>query len=288
MSDYPSPFIPHAIELDGHRLSYIDEGKGRTIVMLHGNPTWSFMYRRMIARLAPGYRVIAPDHMGCGLSDKPQAYPYVLETHIQNLERLLATLNIQKLTLMVHDWGGAIGMGYATRHPEQIESLIIFNTAAFRSRRMPWRIRLCGLPLLGPLLVQGLNGFARAALSMAVTRPLSPEIKRGLLAPYDSWQNRVAILQFVRDIPMSSRHPSWQTLVDIEAGLAELRDKPVLLVWGGKDFCFNRGFYDRWLEIFPNAKATYLDEVGHYLLEDAFEQVTPLVEQFLQDHPDNP
>lgn len=276
------PYPPRRIEVNGHAMAYVDEGQGPVVVLLHGNPTWSFMYRHLINALRDRYRVIAVDHLGCGNSDKPQDYPYRLADHIDNLEVLLEKLGITRATLVMHDWGGAIGMGYAVRHPKRIASLVLCNTAAFPARRMPRRIRLCRLPLLGTLAVRGLNLFARAALSMAVQQPLSAAIKNGFLAPYDSWHHRKAVLRFVQDIPMGPRHPSWPTLVAIEQGLGQFRHTPVLLAWGGKDFCFNRAFLTKWREIYPQAESRCFKQAGHYVFEDAHLEIEPLIRAFLE------
>jgi haloalkane dehalogenase len=235
----------------------------------------------VIKALSGRYRVIAVDHIGCGFSDKPAGHPYRLADHIDNLDRLLDALGVERCRLVVHDWGGAIGMGWATRHPERVVATVVLNTAAFRSTRMPWRIGICRVPLLGALLVRGLNGFARGATVMAVARPMRPEIARGFLAPYNSWANRVALHRFVQDIPMGPKHPSWPTLVAVEQGLAGLADKPMLICWGGRDFCFNETFYQEWRRRFPRAEAHYFKEAGHYVLEDAFAQILLLIERFL-------
>lgn len=277
------PFTPKTVSINGHNLSYLDEGQGPAIVMLHGNPTWSFFYRNLVLALRSGFRVVVPDHMGCGLSDKPQAYPYTLATHIDNLTSLILHLGLSDISLMVHDWGGAIGLGFAGRHPEQIRSLVITNTAAFCSSRLPWRIRLCRLPWLGALLVRGLNGFAGPALRMAVTHKLPPAVARGYLQPYDSWRHRVAVHAFVRDIPLSASHVSWSTLVEVEQNLPKLRNKPMLILWGGKDFCFNDWFYGEWVRRFPEARRRYFAEAGHYLLEDAGSEIEVLAGDFFRE-----
>ena len=154
------PFESHYLSLAGHKYHYVDEGTGDPLVMLHGNPTWSFYYRALIAEFRNRHRVIAPDHMGCGLSGKPQDYPYTLEQHIANLEALLDSLKLERVTLFLHDWGGPIGMGYAVRHPERVKRFVIFNTAAFPAPRIPFRINICKLPLFGTIVVRGFNAFA--------------------------------------------------------------------------------------------------------------------------------
>jgi haloalkane dehalogenase len=282
------PFKSHYIEIDGHRLHYIDEGQGSVVVAVHGNPTWSFYYRNVISSLRKSYRVIALDNIGCGFSDKPQDYIYDLNHHIENLSTLLSALKIEKCSLMVHDWGGAIGMGYAVRNPHAIEKIIVLNTAAFRSRRIPFRIRVCRWPIIGDILVRGLNGFAWPATFMAVTRKMDNTTKKYYLLPYDSWKNRIAVHRFVKDIPLNASHPSYQTLVEIEEGLAVLHrlNIPMLLLWGGQDFCFTQDFFQEWLQRFPSAEAHLFHEFGHYILEDGYSTLLPLMSNFLAPHAD--
>ncbi len=262
--------------------SYIDEGVGKVIIMLHGNPTWSFYYRNLVLLLKENYRIVVPDHIGCGLSDKPQDYQYLLKNHIKNIEILLKQLEIETFSLVMHDWGGAIGMGLARNHPNHVESLVIMNTAAFRSNKIPLRIQLCRIPVLGDLLVRGLNGFARNAVTMAVKNKMNRETMEGFLAPYDSWRNRIGILRFIQDIPLAPNHPSYDTLTDIENSLKQFSKTPIMLLWGGKDFCFTRHFYDQWLKRFPHAESKYFPQGGHYLLEDEYEAIGPLLKNFFK------
>ncbi len=275
------PFQPRQLEIDGHTLSYLDEGQGPVVVMVHGNPSWSYLYRNLVSGLRDRYRCLVPDHLGCGFSDKPADYPYRLSNHIENLEHLLEALGVARCILIVHDWGGAIGMGWAVRHPERVAGVVVLNTAAFRSSRIPLRISLCRWPILGSLLVRGLNGFARAATFMAVTRPMRPEIAAGFLAPYDNWRHRIAVLRFVEDIPMDSDHPSWATLATVENSLSLLQSCPMLLCWGGRDFCFNDTFFEEWRKRFPAAEAHYFSDAGHYVLEDGMAEILPLIQGFL-------
>lgn len=280
------PFSSNFIDLDGHRLHYIDEGQGPAVVAVHGNPTWSFYYRKVISQLEKNFRVIAPDNMGCGLSDKPQNYPYTLDKHIENLSRLLEKLAIKECSLIVHDWGGAIGMGYAVRHPQSIKKVIILNSAAFRSRNIPFRIAVCKWPLFGELLVRGLNGFAWPATFMAVTKSMNSITKEYYLRPYDSWKNRIAIHRFVKDIPLHHNHPSYTTLVEIEKGLANLDTLkiPFLILWGSKDFCFTEKFYQQWKRFFPNAEAHLFRDYGHYVLEDGYQELKVYIQSFFKIH----
>ncbi|BCL60875.1 haloalkane dehalogenase [Desulfomarina profundi] len=225
---YPEyPFKSRFLSLKDGNLHYIDEGQGPVVIMVHGNPTWSYYYRRLISLLRKQYRVIAPDHLGCGLSDKPADYQYNLAGHIDNLAELLKHLKIKRFSMVVHDWGGAIGFGYAVDHPEMIERLVVMNSAAFRSNRMPLRIGICRIPLLGDFLVRKLNGFAGSARFMAVRKKLPEKVAAAYLAPYDSWENRIAVFRFVKDIPMNKRHPSYNRLVAIENGLERLKKRNI-------------------------------------------------------------
>ena len=271
-------------------MHYIDQGPrdAPALVMLHGNPTWSFYYRHLIRPLAEHWRVIVPDHIGCGLSAKPRNYAYRLAQHIDNLERLINHLELRSLRLVVHDWGGAIGMGYAVRHPDNVAGFVVFNTAAFNVPVCPLRIRVCRIPGLGALLVRGLNGFSRAALQFATSQPdrFTAQVKAGYLAPYDSWSNRVAVHAFVRDIPLETDHPSRSTLDQIESGLAGLSGHPAILIWGADDFCFTQAtFLPIWRTHFPNAQCHVLEHAGHYVVEDAHERILPLMNKFLGQTP---
>ena len=276
------PFKPHYLSVGGPRMHYVDEGQGPAVVMLHGNPTWSFYYRELISGLCDQYRVIAPDHVGCGLSDKPQRYAYTLATHIENLERLLERLKLEEFTLVVHDWGGAIGFGYACRHPERVRRFIIFNTAAFFGR-IPVRIRVCRVPIFGMLAVRGLNGFARAAVRMACKdrRRMTGAVQAGYLLPYADFRSRIAIHRFVQDIPTSSSHPTYPLMRSIETALSQLRDRPMLICWGMRDFCFTEAFLDGWIDRFPEAQVHRFADAGHYVVEDAGEAILPLIQGFL-------
>jgi haloalkane dehalogenase len=275
-------FAPHYLALEAARYHYLDEGAGLPLLLVHGNPTWSFYWRKLILALRPRFRLIAPDHIGCGLSDKPVNYRYSLEKHIENLCRLIAELDLRDVTLVAQDWGGVIGLGAVLRERSRFARIVLSNTAAFRSRQMPWRIRICRTPILGALLVRGLNGFARAALHMAMAHPerLTPAARAGYLAPYDSWARRIAIERFVDDIPMRPRHPSYPTLLEIERGLPSLADLPTELIWGMKDWCFTPAFLERFLEFWPHAEVHRLANAGHWALEDETDTVIRLIEQF--------
>ena len=279
------PYASNNLTLpNGTKMHFVDEGAGPVVLMLHGNPTWSFYYRDLIRQLsASGYRCIAPDHIGCGLSDKPKDYNYTLAQRIEDIESLIDHLGIRQFSLILHDWGGAIGCGVAGRKPDAIEKLVLLNTGAFLTKRIPLRIAAIKLPYLGEAIIRGLNGFARPATNMAAKIPLNPTVKRGMLWPYRCWADRVAIWNFVKDIPLHKRHPSYDTLAEVQAGLAKLVDKPVQLIWGAKDFCFNLHFHSRFQTYFPKAKSVVYPKYGHYILEDAGKDAWQKIEDFLNE-----
>lgn len=279
------PFESQFLDLSGNRYHYVDEGQGSPLLMVHGNPTWSFYWRNLITAFRPHHRVVAPDHIGCGLSSKPQQYRYCLQQHIDNLRQLIRELDLRDITLIVHDWGGAIGLGAALAEPERIGKLILFNTGVFPPPFVPLRIRLCRTPLLGSWALRRHNLFARAAVRMATEKPdgLSPEVAAGLLAPYDSWANRIAIDCFVRDIPFSRKHPTWSTLATLETGLSQFADRPVQLIWGMRDWCFRPSCLERLQAAFPQAEVHRLPDAGHYVVEDAHAEIVGRVERFLAE-----
>jgi len=276
------PFASHELLLNNSRYHYIDEGQGRPLLFVHGNPTWSFYWRNLIQPLRQQFRCLAVDHMGCGLSEKPANFNYRLTSHIENLATLMERLDLTNVTLLVHDWGGAIGLGAALQAPHRVQQLVLFNTGAFPPPFVPWRIAVCRTPLFGEVAVRGLNLFARAALCMAVAYPerMTPEVRSALLAPYDSWTNRIAIQRFVDDIPFTRRHPTWQVLERIERELITLSHLPTLVFWGMKDWCF-RSCLERLLQSFPHAEVHRLEDASHYVVEDAHERIVPILQRFL-------
>lgn len=267
----------------GFEMSYIDQGEGHPVIMVHGNPTWSFFYRSVVETLAGNFRCIVPDHIGCGLSEKPKhGYKYILDQRIKDLGELVDSLEIDRFDLIVHDWGGAIGIGMALQRFPRLRRLAILNTAAFVDSRIPRRILLCRFPVLGRVIVQGFNGFAGPATKMAVSKSKLPEpVRRGYLYPYRSWSNRKAVFQFVKDIPMHITHRSFNRLLEIENGLLKLRSIPVALFWGGKDFCFTDHFMERWKRFIPGATVIHYENAGHYILEDEKEKVCTGIQEFV-------
>ncbi len=278
------PFASHWLPLKAGRYHYVDEGAGEPLLFVHGNPTWSFYWRDLVAAFRGERRAIAVDHLGCGLSDKPADYPYRLADHIDNLVALIDRLELRNITLLGHDWGGAIGLGAAARRPEAFARFVLFNTGAFLGMRCPWRIRVCRTPGLGALAVRGLNGFLQAAFRMATTRPqwFRGAVRAGYLAPYGNWAERVAIHRFVQDIPLAASHPSYPVLAEIEASLPRLASRPTLLAWGMQDWCFTPAFLERFIEFFPQAEVLRLPGAGHWVVEDAADEVRAAVAAFLE------
>lgn len=284
------PFVGRYFDRGGIKLHYLDEGAGEPVVMVHGNPTWSFFFRKLVTRLKPGNRVIVPDHIGCGFSDKPtdERYAYTLKSRVDDLEQLLDGLGLkQGLTLLVHDWGGAIGMAYAARWPERIKRLVILNTAAFHppaDKTVPWPIRLARTFPWGPLLVRGLNAFSLGAAYTAAIKPLPRNVRQAYIAPYNNWANRIAVLRFVEDIPLNAAEPAYDVITQAEKGLERFNGVPALICWGGKDFVFDEWYLQEWMRRLPQAEVRRFPKAGHYILEDEAEGVAEAVLGFLKRH----
>jgi haloalkane dehalogenase len=282
----------HDLVRNGLRYHYLDEGDGEPVVMVHGNPSWSFYYRRLVEALSPSYRTIVPDHIGCGFSDKPgdAAYAYTLKSRVDDLEALLDHLGVDGgVTLVMHDWGGMIAMAYAARYPERIARLVILNTAAFRlppAKPFPWPLWACRATPLSAWLVRGLNLFVRGTARIGCKQhPMPRDVREAYAAPYDSWANRIAIHRFVQDIPLRPGDRCFETVTDVESRLALLAGLPTFVGWGMKDFVFDHHFLAEWERRFPRAEVHRFPHAGHYVLEDASEALVPLVASFLAAHP---
>jgi haloalkane dehalogenase len=285
------PFTSHYLDIDGLKYHYVDEGSGEPIVMVHGNPTWSFYFREMIKALSPYYRTIVPDHIGCGLSDKPggNSYNYRLKNRVDDIEALIEHLGIkEKMTLVLHDWGGFIGMAYAVRHPDRIGRLVILNTAAFlppADKSLPRILEFIRvLKPLAAIAVLGFNLFARGALVKCSYKGLQGDVKSGLIAPYNCWGNRIATLKFVQDIHLTDENPSYATVEQLGNNLEIFSALPTLICWGEHDFVFDLDYLGEWRRRFPDAEVHRFPDAGHYVLEDVSEKIIPLVKDFLKRH----
>jgi haloalkane dehalogenase len=277
------PFESHYLRLQsGHRIHYLDEGHGPPLLMLHGNPTWSFYYRNLVSGLRSHYRCIVPDHLGCGLSDKPQNWTYRIRAHADNVAELLMTLDPGPVTLVAHDWGGPIGYLAATSNPDRFARFVTFNTAT-TLLPLPRLLSMLQLPGLGSIVIRGLNGMVRAGLlSTALSQgAIAPDVRAGYLLPYDSWANRIALLRFVEEIPLTKRHPNRALLRELGALPAFGSGRPHLVVWGLRDPVFHRGYLSAWRQRFPDAEVHVFEDASHWVVEERWERIIPLMQEFL-------
>ncbi|WP_321531846.1 alpha/beta fold hydrolase [uncultured Desulfuromonas sp.] len=285
------PFQGNTLTLANNlRYHYLDEGQGDPVVMVHGNPSWCYYYRHLAVALSASHQVIVPDHIGCGLSDKPDdsRYRYTLEQRIDDLETLLDHLQIKEnITLVVHDWGGMIGMAYATRYPERIKRCVVLNTGAFHlppSKPLPKALKLCRDSKLGAFLVRGFNAFSRGAAWVGCKiNPMPPALRAAYMAPYNTWNNRIATLRFVQDIPLDPSDRAYAEVSRVADNLHLLADKPMFIGWGEKDFVFDHHFLAEWQKRFPNAQYHTWPRGGHYILEDVGDELIPLICRFIQE-----
>jgi len=286
------PYEPKWFDSAQGRMHYIDEGEGRPVVMVHGNPTWGYLYRNFVGPVTDaGYRVIVPDHLGFGRSDKPDDPDlYRVPRHAERLDALLESLDLHDATIVVQDWGGPIGLSWATNHPERVRSLFILNTFAHRMRedvKLPVIVRMFRMPGAGELMVKGGHLFVRGFMfqaGVAHKDRLTADVKRAYLAPHDSWSKRTPVLVFPREIPAGPGDPTSEFGGVIEDRLIEhFRDKPVHIAWPMKDPAFTPDTLDDlWLDTFPDAEVTRIDDASHYVQEDAFEILVPELVEFLK------
>jgi len=295
------PYEPKWFDSPDGRMHYIDEGPrgGRPVVMVHGNPTWGYLYRNFVGPLvAAGHRAIVPDHLGFGRSDKPADRElYRVPRHAQRLDALLESLDLHGATVVPQDWGGPTGLYWATRHPERVDALFILNTYAHGFRRdalppgkdkvpLPLPLHLFRMPVIGEVLVQGLDAFKRGFLfgqGVVHRERLTPTVKRAYRDVHAGWAERLAILVFPREIPVTGEGPVVEMTTAIEAALKEhFRSKPVHVAWAMKDVAFLPSYLETlWLDTFPEATVTRLDDAGHYLQEDAHEHIVPELVRFV-------
>jgi cis-3-alkyl-4-acyloxetan-2-one decarboxylase len=283
------PYAQRRAEVGGHTMAYVDEGSGPPVLLVHGNPTWSFYYRSLLAALPPlGLRAIAPDHIGMGRSDKPdaRAYPHTLSRRVADLGEFVDGLGLtEPLSLVVHDWGGAIALSWAVENLERVDRLVVLNTGAFPlppGKRVPWMLQTARLPVVGDLAVRRLNAFSRGAVVMGSgQRWLPAEARAGLLAPYDRPEHRVAVSRFVQDIPVRTSDPAHPVLARTEQRLPLLQDRPTLVCWGMKDPVFDEVVLDHLVSLLPQSEVHRFPDAGHFVLEDAADRIVPLVTRFL-------
>jgi cis-3-alkyl-4-acyloxetan-2-one decarboxylase len=281
------PFDSHTFDSSGLGMHYLDEGQGAPVVLLHGNPTWSFHYRELVRALRDRHRVIVPDHIGMGLSDKPgeDRYSYRLQDRIDDLTALLECLNPGPVTLVMHDWGAMIGMGWALRFPDRVAGLVVMNGAAFLvppDMHVPAALHVVRNRTLGSLILRSSDFFIRtAARACCARRRMSEEVLQGYLAPYTSWNERLALLRFPQDVPLVPSDTSYSLVSAMQAGLASFRNVPALIAWGERDVVFPSATVDLWRKHWPQAEVHRFADCGHWLLEDAPDEVARLLGAFL-------
>ena len=285
------PFTGAYRNVNGYRLHLLDEGRGDTVLMLHGNPTWSFYYRNLVLGLRGTHRVIAPDYIGCGLSDKPDenSYEYTLRRRVDDLAALIEQAGVDgPITLLMHDWGGMIGMAYATRFPEKIGRLVLLNSAAFhlpKTKKLPRTLWLCRKTPLGDFFIRDTGLFNSVLARWAVCRPMEQSVREAYLLPYRAPQDRTALLHFVQDIPLEAGDASYDLVSEVQAKLPAFRNVPALILWGDRDFVFDHHFLAEWRKFLPGAEVHHFPNAGHYVLEDAGAEILPLLEDFFRRNP---
>ncbi len=281
------PFEPHYVELDSFQMHYVDVGEGDPLVLLHGDPTWGYLYRRFLPSLSKYARCIVPDHMGMGKSGVPEIpYPYRLRHHIDNLETLILRLELRDITLVVHDWGGPVGLGFAIRHPSRLKRLILMNTWAFArwpGGPLPRLIELIRSPR-GEAFIMGKNGYVKPALmgTTAHSNHLTETVLNAYLAPFRTPESRRALLCWSRDIPVTASDESYAEMQQIENGLTQFQHIPVLLVWGMQDPVLPPAVLRMWQQLYPHATTHELEEASHFLQEDAPERIIQAIKRFLE------
>ena len=277
------PFDAHFLELDAGRMHYLDEGQGPSVLLVHGTPTWSFLYRHIVAALRPNFRCIVPDHIGFGLSDKPSDWTYRPADHARNLRMLIEHLNLQDFTLVVHDLGGPIGLSYAIERPDKVKRLVLFNTFMWSirddaSKRRP--LQLFSTPL-GRLLYTRMNFSPRVILPAAWgdKATLMPEVHQHYTAVHQRPDERHGMWGFAREMLGSS---DW--FDGLWARRERIKDLPTLMLWGMKDPAFTPSDLARWQALFTNAKTQTFPNVGHFVPDEAGSAAAQAILAFLTKH----
>jgi haloalkane dehalogenase len=274
------PFAHHFVDLpDGARVHYLDEGAGETIVFLHGNPTWSFLYRNIVKELRGSYRCIALDYPGFGLSEAPAGYDFLPRTHSQSVEQFFDALKLSNVTLMVQDWGGPIGLGMAGRRPELVKSLVIGNTWAWSRDDDPNTMRFSSLMggSIGRFLGLNFNGIPHLFFAIGARDSLDDEVLEMYLRPFRRPDRREPTVIFPREIIGSSEY-----LAEVDANLARIADRPALIVWGAKDGGFRAAVRERFEQRFVNHRTVVLETAKHFIQEDEPQRIAAEIRAFLK------
>jgi haloalkane dehalogenase len=274
------PFEGHFLDVGAGRLHYVDEGQGRPVVMVHGTLEWSFGYRHLIRGLSQSYRCIAPDHLGFGLSDKPSGWSYLPEAHAENLRRLIEHLDLKDITLIVHDFGGPIGLSYALQQPQNVRNIVLMNTWmwSLRDESRFARTRIFA-GVLGRFLYKRLAFSARFLLPAAFAdrKRLTPELHRQYLLPWKDAGERHGTWVFARELLGSS---DWYD--SLWGQRHKIAEKPALILWGMRDFAFQTPELERWKTVFRHGHVHELADVGHFVAEELGEELAPVVAGFLE------
>ena len=272
------PFQSHWLEIDGCRVHYVDEGTGPVMLFLHGNPTWSFLYREIVKALRPGFRCIALDYPGFGLSRAREGYGYTPAEHSAVVQSFVSALELQDVTLMVQDWGGPIGLGAASRDPQRFRGLIIANTIAWPINgklRFEWFSKLMG-GRLGGFLIRNFNTFVNVLIPAGVKRNRLPrEVMAAYRAPFPTPSSREPTHIFPRELLASRDY-----LAEVERGLASLRHLPTLILWGDRDLAYRASERARFEELFPNHHTVILEGAGHFLQEDSPDEIFEAISEW--------
>lgn len=274
------PFASRYVELEMGRMHYVDEGEGEVLLMVHGNPSWSFVYRHFIKGLSGKFRCIAVDLIGFGLSDKPLDWSYLPEDHAKTLGAFIDKLGLSSFTLFVQDWGGPIGLANAIEHPQRLKRIVLMNTWMWSVNGDPHYERFSGFMggMIGRWLIRRFNFFANVVMKKAMGDPakLPPPVHRHYLMPLQQRDERKGCWTFPRQIIGSS---DW--LATLWENRAALADKPTLILWGMKDIAFREKELERWIGLFTHHEVHRLEQAGHYVQEEMGRELCPVVETFL-------
>jgi haloalkane dehalogenase len=272
------PYASNFIELDGHTIHYLDEGCGPTLLMLHGNPTWSFLYRHLIAALRGRFRCVAMDYPGFGLSTAAEGYEPLPERHASVVEAFVRALGLKKFTPIVQDWGGPIGLSVAGRDPSRVERLVILNTWAWPVDDDPHFVRFSNIMggAIGGFAIRHFNAFVNMMIPMGTPRrTLSSAAMNAYRRPMSTAARRHATNVFPRAIVKSTPF-----LSEVQRGLAAIADKPALIVWGDKDIAFRAKERERFESVFASHTTVLVPGAGHFMQEDAHDEIAAAIDDW--------
>jgi haloalkane dehalogenase len=274
------PFGSHYFQIPAGKMHYIDEGSGKPIVFIHGNPSWSFQFRNVIRKISQKYRCIAPDLIGFGLSDKPETWTYLPRDHAENLGRLLDSLELSEITLVVGDWGGPIGLSYAISHPDKVTNIVITNTWMWAVDQdlhfILFSIFVGGS--IGKWLIKWRNFFAQDIVGHAFgdKNKLTAEIHNHYLKPLEKQEERIGTWVFPREIIGSTE---W--LRSLWNNVDRLKPEKVLIAWGMKDIAFREKEMNKWALLFPNARVEQYPDAGHFISEEKPDELAREIEELI-------